>query len=65
MKPQPVNALRSALCTLRHAVNCAIRYAKRLAPIEHMNILDLDVKSRMLQDSHVPYIELEHKSMIV
>jgi hypothetical protein len=50
---------------LRHAVNCAIRYAKRLAPIEHMNILDLKVKPRLLRDSRVPYIELEHKSMIV
>jgi hypothetical protein len=39
-------------------------YAVRLAPIEHMNILDLDVKSRMLRDSRVPYIELEYKSMI-
>ena len=44
---------------------CSMRYALTLAPFEHMYILDLDVKSRMLRESREPYIELEHKPFVV
>ena len=36
---------------------CPLRYALGLAPFEYINILNHDMKSRMLRERRVPYIE--------